>query len=139
MSNGDLWDIGMETDAAQEELTALSTWFDEHNSGIDPQFNLVMRFLKVVEENGEMMAEIIGMLGQNPRKGVTSDLDHVIKEGLDGVVSLLGAVESATGNKGEAFHLLANHISAVYGRMLQQPALAEVKSNVKIDKFLDAQ
>lgn len=135
--NGDIWDIGAETDAAQEELTALSTWLDEHNSGIDPQFNLVMRLLKVVEENGEMMAEIIGWLGQNPRKGVTSDLAHVIKEALDGVVSLLGAVESATGNKGEAFHLLADHIGVVHARMVSLRPVVEIKSDVKIDKVLE--
>lgn len=135
--NRDVEDIGAEAQGAQDELTALSAWFDEHNRGIDPQFNLVMRFLKVVEENGEMMGEIIGMLGQNPRKGVTSDLGHVIKEALDGVVSLLGAVESATGNKGEAFHLLANHISVVHARMIGLRPVVEIKSDVKIDKVLE--
>lgn len=134
----DLWEIGRDADQAQQQLSEISVWIDEHNEGMDPMFSLVMRYVKVIEELGETVAEIIGMLGQNPRKGVTSTLEDVIKEGNDTALTILGANESARGNKGLALEEFFAHVGRVHARMLQAPsALADVGSDVKIDKVLD--
>lgn len=91
----------------------------------------------MIEELGETVSEIIGMTGQNPRKGVTSDLEHVLKEGNDTALTILGANESATGNKGLALASFFEHVGVVHARMMQAPSTDTVASTVKIDKFLE--
>lgn len=137
--NSDIWEIGRDADDAQNRLQRLSAWLDESpaNSGRAPLERLLLRFLKVAEENGEMVAEIIGMTGQNPRKGVTSDITKVIEEALDVAITALGAVEHATGNRGEAFALLFDKIAKVDARRQGLPSADAVSSDVKIDKALD--
>jgi len=123
----------------QDQLTEMSRWLDEApaNAARTPLEQTLMRFLKIGEENGEMVAEIIGMTGQNPRKGVTSDIDKVIGEALDVAITALGAVEHATGNQGDALALMLDKMSKVHARMQGAPSADAVASDVKIDKFLD--
>jgi len=124
-------------DLAQHRLTMLSQWIDEHNAHRTPLEQLLMRIVKIPEEKGEMAAEIIGMTGQNPRKGVTSDIDKVIDEALDWAVTALGVVEHATGNQSLAFNLLFEKLAKINARMEAAPSADEIPSDVKIDKFLD--
>lgn len=126
----------MSFDEAQQRLTALSVWLDAANAHRPGSESTILRFLKVGEEAGEMFAEVIGMTGQNPRKGVTASLMDVVEEALDVAITALGAVEHATGNKGDAFHLLFKKIQDVDARRLGTPG--PVASDVKIDKFLAA-
>lgn len=126
---------------ARDGMVAISRWIDESEANRDrPQLEaLLLRFLKIGEENGEMIAEIIGWTGQNPRKGVTSDLDRVLKETLDTAATALMAIESATGNQGKALPMLFDHIGTVFHRMQADPSYdLEIASDVKIDKALEA-
>jgi hypothetical protein len=50
--------------------------------------------LKVQEEAGELAQAVIGVLGQNPRKGVTHTWDHVVAEAFDVALSALVFAES---------------------------------------------
>lgn len=127
-------------EVAQVELTAISVWIDESPANVarSQMESFLLRALKIGEENGELVAEIIGMTGQNPRKGVTSDVLQVIEEGLDVAVTALAFVEHATGNQGRALGLLREKIGRINARMLALPsATAAVSSDVKIDKFLE--
>jgi NTP pyrophosphatase (non-canonical NTP hydrolase) len=54
------------------------------------------RALKVQEEAGELAQAVIGVLGQNPRKGVTHNWDHVVDEAIDTALSALVLAETVT-------------------------------------------
>ncbi|MEU4241901.1 MazG-like family protein [Actinoplanes sp. NPDC026619] len=52
------------------------------------------RALKVQEEAGEMAQAVIGVLGQNPRKGITHTWDDVVAEAIDTALSALVLAET---------------------------------------------
>jgi hypothetical protein len=52
------------------------------------------RALKVQEEAGEMAQAVIGVLGQNPRKGFTHTWEHVVHEAIDVALSALVLAET---------------------------------------------
>jgi hypothetical protein len=97
-------------------LAELSAWIDQAVPGTETE-RLWGRTAKVAEEYGEVVAAIIGYLGQNPRKGRTNGLDEVIVELLDVATAALGAVESLTGNQGRSLMLLGGKVAAVHERM----------------------
>ncbi|MFF5076806.1 hypothetical protein ACFY36_07125 [Actinoplanes sp. NPDC000266] len=55
---------------------------------------MTCRILKVTEEAGEAAAAWIGLLGQNPRKGVTHTRDDVAAELADVAFTALVAIAS---------------------------------------------
>ncbi|SCF44055.1 NTP pyrophosphatase, house-cleaning of non-canonical NTPs [Micromonospora matsumotoense] len=67
-------------------------WLDAAN-GTD-QTELTCRILKLTEEAGEAAGAWIGVLGQNPRKGVTHSHEEVAAELADVVFTALVAIES---------------------------------------------
>lgn len=87
-------------------LVALSKWIDAGNAHRDPEAITWGRLAKLTEESGEVVAAYIGATGQNPRKGVTHDLDQVGKELLDVAITALGALEHLRGHDGQALALL---------------------------------
>lgn len=94
-------------------LMSLSEWIDESNAHRDKEAQLWGRVSKVGEENGEVVAALIGATGQNPRKGVTHTTDDVAKELLDVAVTALAAVEHIFDNDGSAVYRFARHLGAV--------------------------
>jgi NTP pyrophosphatase (non-canonical NTP hydrolase) len=67
-------------------------WLDSANG--TGQTELTCRILKVTEEAGEAAGAWIGLLGQNPRKGVTHTRDDVAAELADVALTALVAIES---------------------------------------------
>jgi hypothetical protein len=104
------------TDLTATRLAELSAWIDQAVPGSYKE-RLWGRVAKVAEEYGEVVAAIIGHLGQNPRKGVTHDIDDVVAELLDVAVTALAAVESIRGNDGQALALLDAKVAGVHERM----------------------
>lgn len=102
-------------DLAQQRLTDLSEWIDAHNraKGTNEQAITWGRIAKVGEEFGEAITEYIAFTGQNPRKPQTGSESLVKKEMLDVAVAALGVVEHLSGNGGQAFGLLLNHLRIV--------------------------
>jgi NTP pyrophosphatase (non-canonical NTP hydrolase) len=101
-------------------LTDISKWIDEApaNAGKSALENLLLRTTaKLSEEVGEVGAALIGMTGQNPRKGVTHTIEDVRKELLDVALTALAAVEHLSDNNGTAVDQLDEHIFNVYNRM----------------------
>ncbi|MDB5716332.1 MAG: hypothetical protein JWO15_3729 [Sphingomonadales bacterium] len=74
------------------------------------------RSAKVGEEFGEAMQALGGMLGENPRKGVTHTREQVVGEQLDVALCALGSVEHLTGNKGRSVALLVEKMDYVNKR-----------------------
>jgi hypothetical protein len=103
---------------AADKIAALSRWIDEApaNAARDPEAALWARVAKVGEEFGEAIQALIGVTGQNPRKGVTHTMDDVVAELLDTALTAVCAVEHITGNHGHALAELSMKIDAVYHR-----------------------
>ncbi|WP_435821630.1 MazG-like family protein [Micromonospora musae] len=71
---------------------AFRLWLDAANGTGDAE--LTCRVLKLTEEAGEVAGAWIGLLGQNPRKGVTHTRDDVAAELADVAFTALVAIES---------------------------------------------
>lgn len=99
-------------------LAALSRWIDEHppNAARDREAALWGRLAKVTEEAGEVVAALIAVTGQNPRKPAGGALADVEKELLDVALTALAAVEHLRGNDGGALAALDAHAAAVAAR-----------------------
>lgn len=95
---------------ATRALVALSEWIDSGNTGRDTEAITWGRLAKISEEAGEVIAAFIGATGQNPRKGKTHDLGHVLDELLDVAVTALGAYEHLMGHDGSALDSLEHKI-----------------------------
>lgn len=67
-------------------------FLDEQN-GTDP-LEITCRIMKITEEAGEAAQAWIGVLGQNPRKGVTHSTEDVVGELADVVFTALVAIAS---------------------------------------------
>jgi NTP pyrophosphatase (non-canonical NTP hydrolase) len=84
-----------ETPSMDQVLDAVKVsvaWLDAANGRTDPE--LTLRILKVTEEAGEAAGAWIGVLGTNPRKGVTHSRDDVAAELADVVITALVAMDS---------------------------------------------
>lgn len=77
-----------------------SRHLDAHN-GADP-LELTCRIMKITEEAGEAAQAWIGVLGQNPRKGVTHTTGDVVGELADVVFAALVAIASLGADPREA-------------------------------------
>jgi NTP pyrophosphatase (non-canonical NTP hydrolase) len=80
------------TDTIWAVVPAARRWLDAANGADDRE--LTARLLKLTEEAGEAAAAWIGVLGTNPRKGVTHTRRQVADELADVVVTALVAIES---------------------------------------------
>lgn len=103
-------------DETGEKLRALSLWIDDSNAGRDPEAQTWGRLAKITEEAGEVIEAWIGVVGQNPRKGVTHELGDVVKELHDVALTALCAVEHMTDNRGDSMELFAEHVKHVHNR-----------------------
>ncbi|MFD3520468.1 MazG-like family protein [Streptomyces sp. NPDC058653] len=74
----------------------LVAWLDANNGR--SQEEITLRILKLTEESGEVAQAWIGVVGQNPRKGVTHTIADVQGELVDVIVTAAVALASLTGN-----------------------------------------
>ncbi|XVU22154.1 hypothetical protein ACQPZJ_33450 [Actinoplanes sp. CA-054009] len=81
-----------ETDPIWPAVDEARRWLDLNNGTLP--LELTCRILKVTEEAGEAAAAWIGLLGQNPRKGVTHTRDDVAAELADVAFTALVAIAS---------------------------------------------
>ena len=101
---------------ASLSLMLLSQWVDDHNRHRDPEAILWGRVAKVGEEAGEVMTELAGVTGQNPRKGVYSTKAKLREELLDLAVTALGAVEHLDGHQADAIPDMLDKIHRTWQR-----------------------
>jgi NTP pyrophosphatase (non-canonical NTP hydrolase) len=69
---------GEEAAGIWDAVSLARAWLDEHNGTAPPEIGL--RVLKIVEEAGEAAAAWIGVMGNNPRKGITHSRQDVADE-----------------------------------------------------------
>lgn len=105
---------------AGTKVARLSAWVDRANRDRGEALTW-HRVAKCAEEAGEALSELLGMTGQNPRKGVYSDVGKLQEELLDVAVAALGAVEHLHGNTGVSMELLVSKIDRVHARAGLEP------------------
>lgn len=76
---------------------------------VDGPDEVLLRILKLSEEVGEVAQAVVGVTGQNPRKGVTHTWDDVSAELCDVAVTALVALRTLTPEARDVFagHLLS--------------------------------
>ena len=97
----------------------LWTWVDG-NRPLDGGESLLLRMLKLSEEVGEVAEAVIGVTGQNPRKGVTHTWDDVQAELCDVVITALVALRTLTPDTRQVF---TRHLARVMERSLGPSAV----------------
>lgn len=98
----------------------LWTWLDG-NRPLGGREGLLLRILKLSEEVGEVAQAVIGVTGQNPRKGVTHTWEDVQGELCDVVITALVALRTLTPDAREVF---TRHLEQVTARSLGPSAPA---------------
>jgi NTP pyrophosphatase (non-canonical NTP hydrolase) len=83
---------GDDDDPIWSAVDSARKWLDRSNGTLP--LELTCRILKVTEEAGEAAQAWIGLLGQNPRKGVTHTRDQVAAELADVAFTALVAIAS---------------------------------------------
>ena len=95
----------------------ITAWLDACNPA-GPHED-AMRVLKLTEEAGEAAEAYIGMVGQNPRKGVTHSLDDLLGELADVALTALCAIQHFTQSETATRALVefrAAHVASRAGR-----------------------
>jgi NTP pyrophosphatase (non-canonical NTP hydrolase) len=72
-------------------------------SGLPPGEQRLLRILKLSEEVGEVGGAVIGVTGQNPRKGVTHSWEDVQSELCDVMITAMVALRTLTPDAGAVF------------------------------------
>jgi NTP pyrophosphatase (non-canonical NTP hydrolase) len=98
-------------------IAEIVRWLDD-SSALPPDTEKLLRIMKITEEAGEVTQAVTGTLGQNPRKGVTSNWEDVQAELCDVIFAAMVALATLTPHARETF---SSHLARVAGRSLQQP------------------
>lgn len=105
-------------DTLTDSVLGVSRMIDStYPPDLDREAWLWRRCMKVVEESGEATTAILGLLGENPRKGQTHTGVELRKELLDVALAALGAVAHLTGNTADPIRLLDEHARRVHDRL----------------------
>ncbi|RSS37960.1 hypothetical protein EF902_31560 [Streptomyces sp. WAC05858] len=89
-----------------------AAWLDAANGR--GEHETAMRLMKLVEETGEVMQAYIGMVGQNPRKGITHKPEDVAAEVCDVILSAAVALHRFVDDPEQA---MAEHAARVVARI----------------------
>lgn len=108
---------GAQYQQAVANVVKMSKILDEWNAELPASTQIWQRSGKIGEEFGEVIDALIGMQGQNPRKGVYKTIEDVKKELLDVAITALGAYEHVTENHGYAISDLFVQLSEVRIRL----------------------
>jgi NTP pyrophosphatase (non-canonical NTP hydrolase) len=101
-------------DGLWQSIGVLHAWL-EADQPCDGQEGLLLRMLKIQEEVGEVAQAVIGVTGQNPRKGTTHTWDDVQSELCDVAITALVALRTLTPDARTVF---ATHLARVTERSL---------------------
>jgi hypothetical protein len=108
-----------DVELAAQRLVAISQWVDDWNGWRSEEARLWGRVAKVCEEAGETMQAMVGLTGQNPRKGSYVSFPELVDELLDVAVTALGAVEHVNGNDGSSIEMMFEKIERTAERAAQ--------------------
>lgn len=101
-------------DETWQTVGRLVDWLDRESAAAPGQQGL-LRVLKLTEEVGEVAQALIGVTGQNPRKGTSHTWEDVHAELCDVILTAMVALASLTPDAREVF---AGHLRRVAARSL---------------------
>jgi GNAT superfamily N-acetyltransferase/NTP pyrophosphatase (non-canonical NTP hydrolase) len=104
-------------DATWETIDRLVAWLDR-GSALPAQTKTILQILKITEEAGEVAQALIGVTGQNPRKGFSHSWTDVEKELCDVVITAMVALTRV--NPDAARDVFRQHLAAVAARCAEQ-------------------
>ncbi|WP_149182062.1 MazG-like family protein [Streptomyces sp. TRM49041] len=90
----------------------LHVWLDRHADRTTERATL-LQILKLSEEVGEVAEAVIGVYGQNPRKGTTHTWEDVQAELCDVIITAMVALRTLTPDAGQVF---TEHLTRVRAR-----------------------
>ena len=99
---------------AWDTVDRLVGWLDD-SSTLPPETDRLMRVMKLSEEVGETTQAVMGVLGANPRKGVTHAWPDVEAELCDVILTAMVALATVTA---DARRVFAEHVDRVAERSL---------------------
>jgi NTP pyrophosphatase (non-canonical NTP hydrolase) len=97
-----------------DDIADITAWLDDANPSDAHEDS--MRVLKLVEEAGEAAAAYIGMVGQNPRKGVTHTMDDLTRELADVAITALCAIQHFTHSSTVTRGIVASKVQGIVVR-----------------------
>jgi NTP pyrophosphatase (non-canonical NTP hydrolase) len=98
-------------DTVWDTVDKLVAWINQ-GSPLPPETDKLIRLMKLSEEVGEVTAAVIGVLGQNPRKGVTHTWDDVNAELCDVILTAMVALTTLTPDARKIFAERLDHVAA---------------------------
>jgi NTP pyrophosphatase (non-canonical NTP hydrolase) len=100
-------------------VRALVAWLDASDATtVTPDVSRMLRLMKLSEEVGEVASAVIGVTGQNPRKGVTHGWVDVEDELCDVIVTAMVALATIAPDPEGKF---GDHVGAVASRVGLSP------------------
>ena len=100
-------------DSAWQTVDRLVAWLDQ-GSSLPADTKTMLQILKITEEAGEVAEALIGVTGQNPRKGFSHSWQDVENELCDVIITAMVAL--ARVNPQGAGALFEQHLAAVATR-----------------------
>ena len=101
-------------DATWETVEQLAGWLDR-GSSLPGETKTILQILKITEEAGEVAEALIGVTGQNPRKGYSHSWQDVENELCDVVITAMVALTRVSPDARSVFR---RHLDAVAVRSL---------------------
>jgi NTP pyrophosphatase (non-canonical NTP hydrolase) len=98
-------------DVTWDTVGRLVEWLDR-SSALAPETEKLLRLMKLTEEVGEVAEAVIGVTGQNPRKGVTHGWDDVNAELCDVILTAMVALATITPDARRVFSERVDHVAA---------------------------
>jgi NTP pyrophosphatase (non-canonical NTP hydrolase) len=90
-------------------------------SALPAETEKLLRIMKLTEEAGEVTQAVIGVMGQNPRKGITHSWDDVHAELCDVMFTAMVALTTLTPDAPKIFDA---HLARVADRAFREPRSA---------------
>ncbi|HWG27111.1 MazG-like family protein [Actinospica sp.] len=100
-------------DATWETIERLVAWLDR-GSALPDETKTILQILKITEEAGEVAEALIGVTGQNPRKGFSHSWRDVESELCDVVITAMVALTRV--NPETARSVFQQHLAGVAAR-----------------------
>ncbi|MBR7837972.1 MazG-like family protein [Actinospica durhamensis] len=96
-------------------IDRLVAWLDE-GSTLPPDTKTILQILKITEEAGEVAEALIGVTGQNPRKGFSHSWQDVEHELCDVIITAMVALTRVNPRAATVF---GEHLAGVAERTVQ--------------------
>jgi NTP pyrophosphatase (non-canonical NTP hydrolase) len=100
-------------DVTWETIGRLAAWLDR-GSALPEETKTILQILKITEEAGEVAEALIGVTGQNPRKGFSHSWQDVQSELCDVVITAMVALIRV--NPEAARSVFREHLAGVAAR-----------------------